>query len=83
MPDNYFSQKVNLPQADRERNARIFGKIIEAIIVPVLIGVFIGLGNPITIIVAIIWWGFGVYGLYTNWEDFITQIILKLLGITN
>ncbi len=83
MPNNNFSLKVNLPQADRERNARIFGKVIEAIIVPVFIGIFIGLGNPITIIVAIIWWGFGVYGLFTNWEDFIIQVILKLLGIIN
>lgn len=83
MPKNNLSLKVNLSQADRERNLRIFEKVVEAIIVPVFIGIFIGLGNPITIVVAIIWLGFGVYGLCTNWEDFIIQIILKLLGIIN
>ncbi len=83
MPNNNFSLKVNLSQADRKRNARIFRKVVEAIIVPIFTGILLGLENSITIIVAIIWWGFGIYGLYTNWEDFIIQVILKLLGIIN
>jgi len=83
MPNNGFSLKIDLPKADRERNLRIFGKVVEAIILPVFIGILLGWGSWITILVAIVWWGLGVYGLFTNWEDFIIQVILKLLGIIN
>mgnify|MGYP001591577834 CR=1 FL=1 len=75
--------RINLSIQERERNARIFGKIVEAIIVPVLIGALIGWGSWITWTVGIIWWGIGIYGLFTNWEDFIIEIILRILGISS
>ncbi|MBU4069505.1 MAG: hypothetical protein KJ646_00815 [Nanoarchaeota archaeon] len=78
-----FFPKVNLTAEERERNARIFWKIIEAILVPVLIGILVGWGSWITLAVGLIWWGFGIYGLFTNWEDFIIMIILKLLRIVD
>ena len=80
----YFKKvELNLSDEDKTRNVRIFWKIVEASILPVLIGVFLGLGHWLTWIVGIIWWGAGIYGLFINWEDFIIQIILRLLKIRN
>ena len=78
--NNLFS-KVNFTVAEKSRNFRISCKIFEAIIVPVFIGILAGWGNWITSIVAAIWWGIGIYGLFTNWEDFIIMIILRFFGI--
>jgi len=81
MTKNKSPLYVNITPSERARNFRIFIKIVEAIIVPVLIGILAGYGSGITLIVTIVWWGFGIYGLFINWKDLIIQIILKLLGI--
>ena len=81
IPKRYLVSKVNFTAAEKSRNLRIFSKIVEAIIVPVLIGILAGWGSWITSITAIIWWGVGIYGLFTNWEDFIITIILRFLRI--
>ena len=78
--DNLFS-KVNFTVAEKSRNLKIFCKIAEAIIAPVFIGILAGWGSWITGIFAIFWWGVGIYGLFTNWEDFIIMIILRFFGI--
>ena len=81
LPGNNFFSKINLIVAKKSIIARIFNKIVESIIVPVLIGILAGWGNRITSIVALIWWSVGIYGIFTNWEDFITIIILRFFGI--
>ena len=72
---------VNFTAAEKSRNLRIVLKIFEAIISPVIMGILAGWGSWITSITSIIWWGVGVYGLFTNWEDFIIMIILRFLRI--
>ena len=72
---------VNFTAAEKSRNLIIVNKILEAIIVPVFIGMLAGWGSWITSVIAIIWWGVGVYGFFTNWEDFIIMIILRFFGI--
>jgi len=72
---------VNFTAAEKSRTSRICYKIIEAIIVPVFTSILAGYGSWITLVITIIWWGVGIYGLFTNWEDFIITIILKFLGI--
>lgn len=73
--------KLNLTVKEKKRNAKIFFKIVEAIILPVLIGILMGAGHFVTILISIIWLGTGIYGLFINWEDFIFQILLRFLGI--
>lgn len=81
IPENGPLTKIDFTDAEKSRNLIIVSKIFEAIIVPVLIGILAGWGSWITHITAIIWWGIGIYGLFTNWEDFIIMIILRFFGI--
>lgn len=45
IPKGYLVSKVNFTAAEKSRNLRIFSKIVEAIIVPVLIGIINWLGK--------------------------------------
>ncbi|MBS3084869.1 hypothetical protein J4411_03070 [Candidatus Pacearchaeota archaeon] len=79
MAKDDFHLKVELTPEERERNARILGRVIEFFLVPVLMGILIGIGNWITISVALFWWGFGIYGLFVDKEAFVIQIVLMVL----
>jgi malate/lactate dehydrogenase len=78
---NDFFPKVDLSKTERIRNSRIFKKVIEAILVPVFVGILLGLGNPITFIVAIFWEVAELVVLFYDREALVIEVILRLLGI--
>jgi len=71
MTENDFFLKVDLTQAEKIKNNKIFWRIVEAIIVPVLISALLGIGHWITVLTALLWWGLGIYGLFVDKEAFI------------
>ena len=75
MPKNNFFLKVNLTKEERERNMSFFLKFIEAILIPVFIGILAGWGSPITLICAIVWELGEFISLFYDSEALVIEII--------
>lgn len=73
-------KKLKLTKKERERNRRLFEKIVVALIEPTLLAILFNF-SFVPKIIAVIWFAINIFLLFNDKETLATTLLAHLFGI--